>query len=234
MILGIMQPYLFPYLGYFQLIEAVDKFIIYDDVNYIVRGWINRNQILHLNQPFLFTLPLKKASRNKRINEIVISETYIEWKTKFMRTLSNNYSKAPYFDDCLAIIETILSCNTTNLSQFIQNSLKLICNYLHISTRFIESSSKYSNQNMKGQNRIIDICKYEGAATYINLFGGKTLYSDLIFNQNLINLYFLKSNIVEYTQFTKHFIPNLSIIDTMMFNSVVDIRSMLKKCILIK
>lgn len=86
--IAIMQPYIFPYIGYFQLINAVDKFIIYDDVNYIKQGWINRNKILLNNEDYLFTFPLKNASSYKKINEIELSENlYSKWKIKFFKTL---------------------------------------------------------------------------------------------------------------------------------------------------
>src|SRR5690606_3799363 len=96
--IAIMQPYLFPYLGYFQLINAVETFVFYDDVNFIKRGWINRNQILVDNKAALFTVPLKKASQNKLINEIdmAIDE---KWLSQFFKTIEQNYKNAPYFDD---------------------------------------------------------------------------------------------------------------------------------------
>src|SRR5690554_5438915 len=113
--IAVMQPYLFPYIGYFQLIQAVDKFVFYDDVNFIKKGWINRNRILINNKDLSFSVPLNKVSQNKTINETFLNlDTFEEWKEKFIKTIGQNYKKAPYFDGVSEVINNILNtkCNT--------------------------------------------------------------------------------------------------------------------------
>lgn len=223
---AIMQPYFLPYLGYFQLINAVDVFVLYDDVNYINKGWINRNNILINNKATLFTIPLSQSSQNKLIceNQLVEDE---KWKVKFLKTLSYSYNKSPYFKDTYSILEEIIRYNEINLSKYIHYSITRICKHLGIDTKLISSSSIYHNNHLNGQDRIIDICIREDADLYINAIGGKQLYDKSSFNRNNIELCFLETNSIKYLQYGNDFIPNLSIIDLLMFNSLDDIRAFL-------
>jgi hypothetical protein len=230
--LGIMQPYLFPYIGYFQLINAVDKFILYDDVNFITRGWINRNKILIDGKAYLFTIPLSGASQNKLINEINLVEDG-KWKLKFFKTIEINYKKAPFFETVSPLIHEIIESPFQKIAELIVYSLKLINEYLGIKT-LIVSSSVYKNIQLKGQTRILDICRRENADKYINLIGGMELYSQEAFKENNIELSFIKPLSFQYNQFNMEFVPWLSIIDILMFNSVVTIIDILNsKCELI-
>jgi hypothetical protein len=222
--IGIMQPYLFAYIGYFQLISAVDVFVIYDDVSYIVRGWINRNQFLINGEKRLFTISLHEASRNKLINEISIAEDF----SKLIKMLEHNYSKAPCFNSVMELITKIIIYDKSNLALFIANSIKIILEYLHINTKLILSSSLNKEHGMKGQEKVLNICKLFDAVDYYNAIGGMELYSKKEFEKNGINLRFLKPNIISYKQFKNDFIPSLSIVDVMMFNSVEEIGMMLQ------
>jgi hypothetical protein len=224
--IAIMQPYIFPYIGYFQLINAVDKFIIFDDVSYINKGWINRNNILLNNSTYMFTLPLKKSSQNKLINEIDISDDS-NWKEKFLKTLQAAYSKAPNYSEVYNLADRILNSGLSKLSDFLRNSLSETLDYLGINTEIINSSSMYNNKELKGQERIIDICKQENANEYINPVGGMDLYNKERFKEDGINLSFLKTNDTRYEQFGGEFISNLSIIDVMMFNESTECRKLL-------
>ena len=127
--LAIMQPYIFPYIGYFQLIKAVDKFVLYDDVNFINRGWINRNRILVNGQDSMFTIPLKDASQNKLINEIDVNWDN-NWKGKFLKTIEQAYKKAPFYEKILPIIEKTIEVQEVQFNKIIENNLRLICEYL--------------------------------------------------------------------------------------------------------
>jgi hypothetical protein len=216
--LAIMQPYIFPYIGYFQLIQAVDKFVIFDDVNYINKGWINRNRILVNNQDFMLTIPLKGASQNKLISDIEIADD-IKLRQNFLRTIEINYKKAPCFDQVFSIICQIVNLDLKKITEIIHESIVVLNKYLQIDTEIIKSSTKYNNSYLKGQNRIIDICKQEGASDYINPIGGVELYSKQYFEAQNIQLHFIKSKPVIYQQFSLNFIPWLSIIDVLMFNS---------------
>lgn len=225
-----MQPYLFPYIGYWQLIDAVDKFVILDDVNYIMRGYINRNRILINGQPYMFTIPIEKASQNKLIMNTQINFGE-EGKKKFLMTIQNAYKKAPYFEIVMPMIEEIILNLETDLTEYIRQSIKSIMEYLNIQTNILVSSKIEKNQDLKAEERIIEICKRLGADTYINPCGGRTLYHHLDFEQEGMELFFLdtKSECITYNQRQKEFVSNLSIIDILMFNDVKTIQRFLKE-----
>lgn len=224
--LGIMQPYFLPYIGYWQLLNTVDKYIIYDDVQYIKGGWINRNRILVNNVEKLITLKLEGASPNKLINEIEVSKDNI-YKKKLLKTIEENYKKAPFFKDVYLMIEKIIMNNEKNLAKFIEFSLKEISSYLEIKTEILLSSSLEKNNLLKGKDKVIEICKIMKANEYYNSIGGQELYSFDEFKENGIELKFLKTGNIEYKQFKNEFVPNLSILDIMMFNSKEEIQKIL-------
>ena len=213
--LAIMQPYLFPYLGYFQLIHAVDVFVVFDDVNYINRGWINRNNILAKGEAQLFTMELKQASQNKLINEIGVGGG----NEKLIRTIQLSYSKAPYFQQAFSIIEDILNQKEMNLAQFLDYQLRAICAYFGLSPLWKTSSQLRKDKDLREQEKILAICEELEAKHYINLPGGKDLYDQKTFEARGIELSFIQSKPITYLQFNSEFIPQLSIIDVMMFNS---------------
>ena len=225
-----MQPYLFPYIGYFQLINAADKFVVYDDVNFIKQGWINRNRILVQGQPLLFTVPLLNQSSFLKINEIYINQKlYSLWKSKFLITLEQSYKKAPFFKETYELAASVLDTDVTNKSIAVLSldSIQKVCKYIGIETQFVTSSSIYGNDNLKAKNRVLDICFKENSANYINVIGGLELYDKDVFKANGVKLDFIKSLPIEYIQFKNEFIPWLSIIDVMMFNSAEEIKGML-------
>jgi hypothetical protein len=222
--LAIMQPYFFPYIGYFQLAKLVDKFIFYDDVNYIKNGWINRNRILLNGKPHYITVQQKGASPNKLINEIEI----IDNRSKLGKTISAAYRKAPYFREVWPLVESILELNSNNISELAEYSVVQICKYLDLDTKF-ELSSKNYNQTAKlrKEERLIAICDINGAQEYINPIGGIGLYEKKPFLKKGVNLYFLRTCPVTYKQFGDPFVDNLSMIDVMMFNPQHEVNKML-------
>ncbi|MFY7828785.1 MAG: WbqC family protein [Flectobacillus sp.] len=224
--LAIMQPYIFPYIGYFQLIHAVDKFVIYDDVNFINRGWINRNRILVSGKDSLFTIPLKEASQNKLINEIEVNWDSA-WKNKWVKTLEQSYKKAPFFQQVMPLVEQTLGQEKQIFSEIIVANLQIINDYLGISTEIVPSSVIYQNTELKAQNRIIDICLQEKATHYINPIGGLELYDKQVFAEKGMLMNFIKSQSVQYPQLKNEFVPWLSILDVLMFNSVEKIHEFL-------
>lgn len=225
--IGIMQPYFFPYIGYFQLINEVDKFVIYDDVNYINRGWINRNYIYNNGDLQMINLNLKKVSQNKLINEIKIIDDD-KMRKKILKSLRCIYSKAPYYKNVYPILEKIILNSEHRLFKYLEYSLKEICDYLEINTDIVMSSSLDKCNKLKSKEKIINICKILGGDEYINPIGGKNLYSKQTFRDNGIKLSFIKSDYnIKYHQFKDEFVPNLSIIDVLMFNSKYDIQNML-------
>lgn len=217
--LAIMQPYIFPYIGYFQLINAVDKFVIYDDVNFIKRGWIHRNNLLINGNANMFSVPLSKPSQNSLINEVVLGD-WQPWASKFLKTIEQNYRKAPYFEEAYSLIEDVFSEESTHISELAVRSLKRVTNYLKIDTEFVDSSSIYANEDLKSQHRILDICLKENAGHYINPTGGRELYDKQLFADNGVLLNFIASERVTYPQYKNEFVPWLSIIDVLMFNDV--------------
>jgi len=211
--IAIMQPYLFPYLGYFQLIRAVDAFVVYDDVNYIQRGWINRNYILANEDSQLITLPLLRASQNKLINQIEVGG-----KHKILQSLRHSYGKAPFFDTVYPVIEDCLNQSEENLASFLDYQLRRICDYLGLNPQWHISSTLEKDNELRGQEKILSICKELGGTHYINMPSGKVLYDQESFAESKLKLSFIQPRAVSYCQFGKEFVPYLSIIDVMMFN----------------
>lgn len=225
-----MQPYLFPYIGYFQLINAVDKFIFYDDVNFIKNGWINRNRILVQGQLHYLTVQLKNASSFKLIHEVEFTDN----RPKLLKTLEQAYKKAPFYNVIMPILIDCLIFPTNNISELAIYSVKKTSHYLGINTVFDNSSITYfDTKGLEKFERLHQICKKNNADTYVNPIGGVDLYNKITFLDNNISLYFLKTNEIKYAQFKDDFIPNLSIIDVLMFNSVNEIRELLAQCELI-
>lgn len=222
---GIMQPYFLPYIGYWQLMRAVDIYVIYDDVNFIKGGWINRNNILVGGQKKTFTVELREASQNKLINEIETKDDF----RKLKKTIEMNYSKAPYFHCVMPILNEIFDFENRNLALFIANSFYIINRYLSIDSKLIFSSDLDKDSSLKAQNKILDICDKVGATEYYNAIGGQEIYSEEKFKSNNIELKFLKTDTIVYPQFKNSFVPYLSILDIMMFNSVEEIDEMLNK-----
>lgn len=225
--LGIMQPYFFPYIGYFQVLNAVDKYIVYDDVNYIKRGWINRNYILVNGSANLFNLILCDVSQNKLINEIEVKHDPVA-ESKLLKTIGVSYAKAPHFNEVFPIVKSIVTFEEKNLALYLFNQYKVLCEYMKISTELILSSSLNKNNSLKGEDKILHICKLMEVKEYYNTMGGWDLYHRDRFKEAGIDLHFLRTNDdIKYKQFSNEFVPNLSVIDVMMFNSVEKIQQLL-------
>lgn len=231
--IAIMQPYLFPYIGYFQLINSVDVFISADDYQFIQRGWINRNNIAVNHEKKMFTFSLKKDSRRKNINERYYKMEPYEIQV-FKKTLIFNYNKAKYFKDVMKLIDEILSYPDLNVAKFNLNSIKCICDYIGIKCKFLESNQIDKNKELKREELVIDICKKVHADTYINPIGGTELYKEDYFNENGIDLYFNKNEVKGYKQFDNNFIADLSIIDVLMHNSKAEVKNLLNERRLVK
>ena len=222
--LGIMQPYFMPYLGYWQLMAAVDTYVVYDDVNYIKGGWVARNNILLNGQKHMFTITLNGASPNKLFNEITIKDDF----KKFSRLIESAYRKAPYYNDVVALLEKIYNYEDKSLGAFMLNSFQVILDYLGLKTKLILSSSLNKDNNLRGKDKVKSICRLLDADTYYNAIGGQELYEKDDFKNSGIELFFLKSELSKYNQFNNKFVEGLSIIDVLMFNSKKDIIELLE------
>jgi hypothetical protein len=218
--LGVMQPYLFPYIGYFQLIKAVDVFVIYDDVQFIKGGWINRNRILFNGEWKFITLAVSRnESHDSRINERHFARGFEEQKVGIVRQLEAAYRRAPHFTETMELVYKCFECRDVNVSTFVSQTIQLCCSHLGIHTPLQMSSLIEDTTHFHGQDRIIWLNKIVGANQYVNAIGGKELYSKETFALNNLRLAFLRSQANEYPQFGKPFVPWLSIIDVLMFNS---------------
>ena len=217
-----------PYIGYFQLIYTVDKFIFYDDVTFIKQGWINRNQILINNQANMFSVPLANASSHTLIKDVLISTNrYEKWKKSFLSSIIFSYKKAKNYEQVRILIESILFEPPESVSEFAIKSIVEVSKYLDITTEFAICSESYSNTHLSGQDRVLDICKQEGATIYINPIGGMDLYSESVFLAQNTDLFFIKTQNVRYKQYSAEFVPFLSIIDVLMFNDKEHVLDML-------
>jgi hypothetical protein len=228
---SINQPCLFPYLGYYQLVYASSTFVIYDDVSYMKGKWINRNQIIVNNQPYMFTLPLANPGSNKLILDTFVDEVKFKyWKKKFFVTLKQSYSKSPYFDAAFNLVEKILEDDDGCISVFCRKSLSLVFDYLSIDTDIRPSSAVFGGNHLSRTHRLIHIAQCLDKSVYINPPGGRSLYKSSDFESHSIQLYFLDSRLPSYLQCNirqKSFIPSLSMLDLLMNCSVSDICSML-------
>lgn len=198
--IGIMQPYFVPYIGYWQLMNAVDKYVIYDDVNYINRGWINRNRILVNGKPTYFNIPMIGASQNKLINQVGVNNDE-KLIIKNLRCIEGAYKKAPNYSEVYPLIEKILRSGKKNISEYIADSFYVINSYLGIKTELIMSSTLKKDCSLKGQDKIIAICEELGATEYYNAIGGQGLYTFEEFSNHNIELKFVKPAECYYEQF---------------------------------
>lgn len=210
--LAVMQPYLFPYIGYFQLIFAADLFLIYDDIAYIKQGYINRNNIWSANGATRFTIPVPGASSNKLISELAFSEDV----TKVLKTIEQSYSKAPYFAEVFPIIRDTLELEDRSIASVCQKSFQEIFSYLGIEKQFKKTSELKYDRSTSARDRLIALCHEFGADCYINASGGRKLYAKRDFAEKGVDLKFIDSLPLKYSQGAREFTPNLSIIDMLM------------------
>ena len=210
--LGIMQPYFMPYIGYWQLMAAVDTYVVYDDVNYIKGGWVSRNNILLNGQKHMFTITLNGASPNKLFNEITIKDDF----KKFSRLIESAYCKAPYYVEMKALLEKIYGYEDKSLGVFMMHNFQVVLDYLEIDTKLILSSTIAKDNSQRGKDKVKHICHLLGADTYYNAIGGQELYDKDDFKADGIDLKFVRTNLVPYAQLGDEFVPGLSIIDVLM------------------
>jgi hypothetical protein len=204
---AIMQPYFLPYLGYWQLLVASDVFVLYDNIQFTKKGWFHRNNILMYGEKKLFTLPLKQGSDYLNVVDRYLADDAAGAIKRILAQLKQSYRKAPYFDMAYPIIEKCFCYPQTNLFYFTEHSIQLLCQYLDIDCRIIRSSDISIDHN--------------------NAIGGVELYSDNSFKRSGVELYFLQSGLPAYQQFGNEFVPYLSVIDLMMFNSQYQLKDML-------
>lgn len=221
--LAIMQPYFFPYIGYFQLIAAADLFIVYDNIKYTKKGWINRNRMLLNGKDVPFSLSLKGASDALDICERELASDFEP--DKLLNQLKGAYRRAPYFLQTFPLIEQVVKHKERDLFLFLHNSIVQTCAHMGIGTEVRVASGVPIDHTLRNQDKVIALCEAVGAKTYVNAIGGQDLYSREAFGARGIDLKFIRSKLFEYPQFGSAFVPWLSIIDVMMFNSIDTVRA---------
>lgn len=228
--IAIMQPYFFPYIGYFQLLNAADKFVVYDNIKYTKKGWINRNRIMVGCKDQLFTIPLRNASDYLDIRDRYLSEDAADELKKVLRRIQASYGSSPYYHEVYPLIESCFLYEHKNLFHYLYHSIAQISSFLGITTEIMVSSHIQANHELKGEMRVLSICKSLQATDYINAIGGTELYSKETFSDQNLNLHFLKTNAITYRQSAADaFIPNLSIIDVLMYNGKEGTKALLNQ-----
>ncbi len=227
--LAVMQPYAFPYLGYFQLIRAVDRFVLLDDVSYTKAGWINRNCLMGPHGALRFTLPIEGASSYRRLDELQLVAGP-RWQDKLLRTIEQCYSRSPGFADTWPVVEAALRCPERRLSDWLRHALEQVCAALGVTTPMVSAAAAHPAGTARGQRRVIDVCLRERATDYINAEGGRALYSPDGFAQEGVRLHFLTHHPRAYPQRGATFVERLSIIDVMMFNPPSALPALLGDC----
>ena len=222
---AIMQPYFLPYAGYFQLIEAADRFILCDDFQYTRHGWMTRNRFLRDGKDALFSLPIKNDSISKQIREREVADSFDG--TPILNGFRNAYRKSPFFNETMALVESIVHFPGRNLFDFLENSITRVCVHLGIKTPNGKTSDFAIDSALKKEDRVIALCTAIGTREYINSIGGRELYSKEQFQSHRIKLSFLDSKPLTYAQLGKEFVASLSIVDALMFNSTDAVRSYL-------
>ncbi len=223
--LAIMQPYFLPYIGYWQLLAAVDQFVLYDNIQFTKRGWINRNRFLRHGEPVVFTIPVDKGAETQHVVERSVAASFEPHK--LLNQLRESYRHAPQFSTVFPLVESIVTTGEGNLFRFIHNSIRRTAAFLDISTPIVISSTVDIDHGLRGEEKVLALCRAMGASTYINPIGGQTLYSRETFLSQGIQLQFLRAGEARYAQYDAPFVENLSILDVMMFNSPAAIRDLL-------
>lgn len=241
--IGIMQAYFFPYIGYFQLIDASDEFILYEHVAFRKKSWITKNRILDKGRklPVEIRIPVIKKCSHKNISQIEISGS--NWKRPLLKMIYYNYKRAAYFKEVYPLIENCIQIDTSSLHDYNSAIINEICNYLDLKTNIKYKNEEFLKLEVSLLNevnikevkslRIVEICKQQKAHTYINPAGGIELYDKAYFKKNNLSLYFINTKEYSYNQFNMEYTPHLSIIDVLMHNGKEGTKKMIKNYSLI-
>ncbi len=224
----VMQPYVFPYLGYFQLFHACDRFVLLDDVAFIRQGWINRNRILVNGAPHLFTIPVSGQSSFITIHDTQLAPD-TGWKRKLLRTIDQAYRKAPCHAAAMPLVEQVITTMEGSIADGAALSLRAVLEYLGLDRPMQRSSEMQLPVDLRAQERVIAICKEVGTSTYINASGGRPLYQAEAFAAHGMELRFLGMGEVTYVQGNSEFQPALSIVDVLMWKTRDQVRELLTR-----
>lgn len=222
-----MQPYFFPYPGYFQLLQAVDLFIVHDRVKYTKKGWINRNRILVDGKDVVISVPLRHDSDTLDIVERSVAADFD--RAKLRNRIAGAYRRAPHFAEVFPLVEQVIGNAEPNLFHYLHSSIAATRDFLGIRTPIAVASSFAIDPELRAQDKVIALCRAAGADLYVNAIGGVELYSSAAFADGGMQLRFIQSGPLEYRQFDAPFVPSLSIIDALMFMPRADLRAHLER-----
>ncbi|ULC60556.1 WbqC family protein [Flaviramulus sp. BrNp1-15] len=229
--LGIMQPYFFPYLGYFSLIDATDFWVVFDEVQFIRHGWVERNRVQNSDGGWQYIkVPLVKAPRQN-----LIKDTFIRfnenWESKILAQLTCYKKKAPYYNQVINLLEKIFEKKNKDITSLNILVLKKVCEYIGMEFNydvFSQTEMDFSSTIKKPGDWALQISKYYEASTYVNPYGGIDIFDRENFQKEGIGIKFLKNNLDIYNQRNKKFEPGLSIIDVLMFNSPKETKKLIE------
>lgn len=232
----IIQPYIFPYLPYYQLVAAVNECWILDDVQFIRKGgWMNRNYILVGGRKHLFTLPVSAGRLNDLILEKTLPHDFARSLTTVTTTIRQAYTKAPHGNCVFHMFDKLICQSWTRFIDFSMAALRLSCGSLGIQTPFHMTSSLGLSRTLKGSERILAVCERTAAGHYVNPIGGMALYDPGMFLQVGVRLSFLRGECLPYPQSgTVDFTSGLSILDMMANLGTVGITGQLENFKLIR
>ena len=225
MTVAIMQPYFLPYVGYWQLMAAVDRFVVYDNIQFTKKGWINRNRFLRNGAAAVFTLPVKQGPHTSSVADRSIADDFEP--AALLNPLAAAYRTAPFFDAVFPVIQQVVTAAPRNLFAYLHHSLTVVAQYLGIPTPIVVSSTVDADHGLAAEQRVLALCGALGATRYLNSIGGRDLYSARAFAERGIELKFLRPRLLPYQQYDHPFVAGLSIVDVMMFNSSDAVREML-------
>lgn len=229
--IAIMQPYFLPYIGYFQLMDKVDLMVLYDNIEYTKKGWINRNRILVGGEVKYVTIPIKNGCDHGDIQDRVVADMWDKDREKLLRSIATPYAKHPSYSSVMPMVMEILNFPAgAKLSDVVINSVGIVKEYLGITTQLVVSSRIYNgHRQLRGEDKVLSICKYYGADTYVNPPGGVHLYNPDNFEKAGVELQFIEPDTSPYPQLNRTHVPCLSILDGMMCNSKEYMRCAVKK-----
>jgi len=253
--LAAMQPYLFPYIGYFQAIDAVDRYVLYSNVSYIKKGWINRNRLLARDGSIItFTVPVANKSSFTLIKDTEIDNSE-PWARRILKTIQTIYGKRPFFEETYPMIEKLLRTDYRLLKDLNSDCITSVAKHLEINTDMVTDNHQFDEMEKcleqidenfnpyeylskthptRKVSRVIEMCRHEACNEYVNAIGGQDMYKKEEFAQYGISLSFVKTNEIVYSQgLDGKFEPNLSIIDVLMNNGKEETKRLIKEYTLI-
>lgn len=211
-----MQPYFFPYIGYYQMAAAVDRFLFYDDVNFIKGGYIARNKLLINGTDWLFSVPLAGASSNQLIQDVRLDmDKWPSWKEKFLRTVDQNYRKAANYLAGRSLLAEVMELTNDRVAGLAERSVQLVLERLGRSVRFERTSEMALRHDLKFEERLLYICQREHITHYIQSEGGTSLYKGATWRAQGLSLQFIRPTGMKYPRHGA-WVPGLSMLDALL------------------